>query len=196
MFLPAVGKDVKDIRADEDHGMRGHSPNPPASRLSTCSEISLCPLPADPDERRKLAYLLARSCFGADERAEQFQGMRSLFLAESADEQLQSLPYCHAPGLPSRLGARPCRTAACQRPSSVLIRISDKGARLRNRCRHGELDCAAGRAAAPAAAAAGARRGEDLGPVPVQRRRHVRRPGALAWYAVRAAGRLRISGGN
>ena len=51
---------------------------------------------ADPDERRKLAYLLARSRIRADERAEQFQGALSLFLAEPADEQLQSLPRCHS----------------------------------------------------------------------------------------------------
>jgi hypothetical protein len=57
------------------------------------------PAVADPDERRKLAYLLARSRVCADERAEQFQATLGLLLAESADEQLQPLPRCHAPSL-------------------------------------------------------------------------------------------------
>ena len=53
------------------------------------------PAVADPDERGKLAYLLARLPVRADERAEQFQGAFGLFLAEPADEQLQPLPRCH-----------------------------------------------------------------------------------------------------
>jgi hypothetical protein len=54
------------------------------------------PAVANPDERGKLAYLLARSRVRGDERAEQFQSAFSLFLAEPADEQLQPLPRCHA----------------------------------------------------------------------------------------------------
>jgi hypothetical protein len=57
------------------------------------------PAVADPDEHGKLAYLLTRSRVRADERAEQFQGTLSLFLAEPADEQLQPLPRCHVPSL-------------------------------------------------------------------------------------------------
>src|ERR1700722_5380334 len=57
------------------------------------------PAVADPDERGQLAYLLAWSCVGADERAEQFQGTLGLLLAEPADEQLQPLPRCHVPSL-------------------------------------------------------------------------------------------------
>jgi hypothetical protein len=57
------------------------------------------PAVADPDERGKLAYLLARSRVRADERAEQFQGTLRLFLAEPPDEQLQPLPRCHASSL-------------------------------------------------------------------------------------------------
>ena len=40
------------------------------------------PAVADPDERGKVTYLLARLCVRADERAEQFQGALGLFLAE------------------------------------------------------------------------------------------------------------------
>jgi hypothetical protein len=53
------------------------------------------PAVADPDERGKLPYLLARLRVRADERAKQFQGALGLFLAEPADEQLQPLPRCH-----------------------------------------------------------------------------------------------------
>jgi hypothetical protein len=57
------------------------------------------PIVADPDERGKLAYLLARLRVRAHERAEQLQGALGLFLAEPSDEYLQPLPRCHAPNL-------------------------------------------------------------------------------------------------
>jgi len=66
---------------------------------STRSEISVRLLSPNSDEGRKLTYLLARSRIGADERASQFQGAHSLFLAESVDQQLQSTPhYRHTTG--------------------------------------------------------------------------------------------------
>lgn len=57
------------------------------------------PAVADPDESRKLAYLLVRPCISADERAEQLQGTLGLLLTEPADEQLQPLPRCHTTSL-------------------------------------------------------------------------------------------------
>ena len=68
------------------------------------------PAVADPDERGKLAYLLAWSRVCADERAEQLQGALGLLLAEPADEQLQPLPRCHA----SRLTANAITCRALQ----------------------------------------------------------------------------------
>jgi hypothetical protein len=65
------------------------------------------PAVADPDERGKLAHLPARPRVSADERAEQFQGTLSLFLAEPADEQLQPLPRCHASSVIA--SAKTCR---------------------------------------------------------------------------------------
>jgi hypothetical protein len=55
----------------------------------------------------KLAHLLVRSRIRADERAEQLQGPLSLFLAESADEQLQPVSRCHKPRL--TISAITCR---------------------------------------------------------------------------------------
>jgi hypothetical protein len=52
----------------------------------------------DPGEW-KLAHPLVRSRIRAEERAEQLQGPLSLFLAESADQQLQPLSRCHEPRL-------------------------------------------------------------------------------------------------
>ena len=69
---------------------------------ATCEQVIdmlgnvIAPAVADPDERGKLAYLLAWSRVCSDERAEQFQGALGLLLAEAADEQLQPLPRCHA----------------------------------------------------------------------------------------------------
>jgi hypothetical protein len=71
---------------------------------------------ADPDERWKLAYLLPRACVRADERAEQFQGTLSLFLAEPSDEQLQPLPRCHTFSLTT--DATTCGACHSHRPAS------------------------------------------------------------------------------
>ena len=60
------------------------------------------PAVADPGERGKLAYLLARSRIRADGRAQQFQGTLGVFLAEPAGKQLQPLPRCHIPSLTSK----------------------------------------------------------------------------------------------
>jgi hypothetical protein len=65
------------------------------------------PAVADPDERGKLAYLLARSRVCANERAKQLQGTLGLFLAEPTDEQLQPLPRCHTSSL--TVSAKTCR---------------------------------------------------------------------------------------
>jgi hypothetical protein len=70
------------------------------------------PAVADPDERGKLAYLLARPRVRADKRAEQFQGTLRLLLAEPADEQLQPLPRCHMSSLTA--SAIICRSQGCQ----------------------------------------------------------------------------------
>jgi len=67
------------------------------------------PTVADPDERGKLANLLARSRVRPDERAEQFEGALRLFLAETADEQLQSLPRCHTSSLTANTMTRRAR---------------------------------------------------------------------------------------
>jgi hypothetical protein len=70
---------------------------------------------ADPDERWKLTHLLARSCVRADERAEQFKGTLSLFLAEPSDKQLQPLPRCHTSSLTA--DATTCRACHSHRPA-------------------------------------------------------------------------------
>lgn len=80
------------------------------------------PAVADPDERRKLAHLLARSGIRPDERAEQLQGTLGLFLAEPADEQLQPLPRCHAHNLTATAtgcGASHSQQAGCPSPTAV-----------------------------------------------------------------------------
>jgi hypothetical protein len=72
------------------------------------------PAVADPDERGKLAYLLAWSRVCADERAEQLQGALGLLLAEPADEQLQPLPRCHASSLTANaITCRALQSSGC-----------------------------------------------------------------------------------
>jgi hypothetical protein len=72
------------------------------------------PAVADPDERGKLAYLLAWLLVCADERGEQFHGALRLFLAEPADEQLQPLPRCHASSLTaSAVTCRVLQSSGC-----------------------------------------------------------------------------------
>ena len=72
------------------------------------------PAVAHPDERGKLAYLLAWSRVCADERAEQLQGTLGLLLAEPADEQLQPLPRCHASSLTANaITSRALRSSGC-----------------------------------------------------------------------------------
>ena len=44
VFVSAVSEGAQDVCVDEDHGMSGYSPKPPASSSSTCSEMSLRPL--------------------------------------------------------------------------------------------------------------------------------------------------------
>jgi hypothetical protein len=78
------------------------------------------PAVADPDERGKLAYLLARLRVRADERAEQLQGALGLLLAEPADEELLPLPRCHVHSLTAR--AVTYRSAPCWRASSTAVR--------------------------------------------------------------------------
>jgi hypothetical protein len=41
VFVSAVSEGAQDVCVDEDHGMSGYSPTPPASSSSTCSEMSL-----------------------------------------------------------------------------------------------------------------------------------------------------------
>jgi hypothetical protein len=55
------------------------------------------PTVSDPDERGKLAYLLARLRVRADERAEQFQSALGLFLAEPADDLTAGAVTCRVP---------------------------------------------------------------------------------------------------
>ena len=99
MFVPTVGKGEKDISVNEDHGMPGLLAEAACEQFIDMLGDVATPAVADPDERRKLAHLLARSRVCADERAEQFQGALGLFLAEPADEQLQPLPRCHTSSL-------------------------------------------------------------------------------------------------
>ncbi len=72
------------------------------------------PAVANPGEHGKLAYPLVRLSVCADERAEQFQGALSLFLAQSAYEHLQPLPRCH----PSSLTAS---TVTCRSTAAVRL---------------------------------------------------------------------------
>jgi hypothetical protein len=67
----------------------------------------VAPAVADPDERGKLAYLLAWSRVCADERTEQFQGTLGLLLAEPADEQLPAAVQSQDPPAASSAGPGP-----------------------------------------------------------------------------------------
>ena len=78
------------------------------------------PAVADPDERRKLAYLLARLRVCADERAEQLQGTLGLLLTEPADEQLQPLPRCHTSSITAK--AITCRARGYQAAPEEVAR--------------------------------------------------------------------------
>jgi len=97
MLVPAVGEGVQDIRVDARE-VRLLAEAPCEQVIDMLGDVT-APAVADPDERGKLAYLLAWLRVRADERAEQFQSALGLFLAEPADEQLQPLPRCHASSL-------------------------------------------------------------------------------------------------